>query len=172
MKKNAHPSQQLRLAFPDSAALQERYVTVRCTYCAKQIEIPKWYAEQGLNLHFCDASCAEKWREEAWTREGTVSLDGRPEYRGGDWETQARKARERDGYTCRICGKTEKDLGKQMDVHHILPYRLFRTNMEANRLKNLLSVCPSCHRRLEAEADRTAPLFARTRDSGHTPNSE
>jgi len=170
MNRKTNASQQLRLAFPDAEAQQERYVTVRCTYCSKQIEIPRWYAEQGLNLHFCDASCAEKWRGE-WTREGTVCLDGRPEYRGGDWETQALKARDRDGYTCRICGKTEKDLGKQMDVHHILPYRLFRSNMEANRMDNLLSVCPSCHRTLEAEADRAIPLFARTRNPKHPPNS-
>ena len=161
MNKKTDISPQLRLAFPDTEAQQERCASVRCTHCSKRIEIPQWYADQGLDLHFCGRACAEKWREETWTREGTVCLDGRPEYRGGDWDTQARKVRERDGYTCRICGRTERDVGKQLDVHHILPFRLFRSNLEANRLENLLSVCPSCHRKLEAEANRDTPLFTR-----------
>jgi len=88
-----------------------------------------------------------------------LCLKGHPKYRGGNWEVQAARARARDGYRCRICGATEEALGRQLDVHHLVPVRLFASAAEANRLDNLIAVCRSCHRRLEAEGHVDLPLF-------------
>lgn len=63
------------------------------------------------------------------------------EYRGTDWKLQRRRARKRDNWTCRCCGKTREELKKRPDVHHIIPYRLSLSN----DLNNLVCLCPVCH---------------------------
>lgn len=93
-------------------------------------------------------------------------LRGRPEYRGGNWKVQAARARERDGFRCRDCGVTEASLGRQLDVHHTTPVRLFASTVAANRLDNLVSVCASCHKRLEAKLRNELPLFHAVRHPG------
>jgi DEAD/DEAH box helicase domain-containing protein len=55
-----------------------------------------------------------------------------------------RAALERDGHTCQVCGA-----GEPLDVHHKQPLRSFRSFEEGNRLENLISLCPNCHRRAE-----------------------
>ncbi|MDH7473973.1 MAG: DEAD/DEAH box helicase [Anaerolineae bacterium] len=77
-------------------------------------------------------------------------------YRGPDWDTQRRRARERDGFRCQHCGAPEKP-DRQHDVHHLRPFREFNyvpgqneAYLEANRLENLITLCRSCHLRAEA----------------------
>ena len=99
-----------------------------------------------------------RWTEETPSFE--VKLEGRePGHRGADWSIQSRRARERDQFCCQVCGIDEKDLGRQLDVHHKIPYSSFKSNLEANKLENLISVCPSCHTRAEAQLRRDLPLF-------------
>ncbi len=81
-------------------------------------------------------------------------LATRPDY-GPDWPVQRNAARERDGFRCRTCGAPERE-GRQHDVHHITPFRAFgyvpgvnEFYRPANRLENLLTLCPACHRRVE-----------------------
>jgi len=69
--------------------------------------------------------------------------------RGPSWQAQRERARQRDGYRCRVCGITESDYGKQLSVHHIISYRRFENSQDANSLSNLVSVCQSCHMKLE-----------------------
>lgn len=74
------------------------------------------------------------------------------EYYGADWKKQRRKARERDHYTCQDCGITEDEYGRELSVHHIIPFRQFENYQEANRLDNLITLCESpCHRRRHAD---------------------
>jgi predicted HNH restriction endonuclease len=58
-----------------------------------------------------------------------------------------------------MCGITEEEHGRQLDVHHKVPFRLFDSPIEANRLSNLISVCPSCHKKLEDSGRADMPLF-------------
>lgn len=69
--------------------------------------------------------------------------------RGPSWEQQRKAARDRDNHTCQICGKTREQEGKNLAVHHIKAYRLFTNSIEANALENLITVCQSCHMKLE-----------------------
>ncbi len=76
------------------------------------------------------------------------------------WQRQRKAARARDGYRCRSCNAPERP-GRQHDVHHIRPLRAFleeaaRNNVvpasvysQAHALSNLITLCPSCHRRAE-----------------------
>jgi 5-methylcytosine-specific restriction endonuclease McrA len=72
-------------------------------------------------------------------------------YYGPNWRQARRNARLRDRYTCQRCGVTEAMLGKQLDVHHIEPFRNFGVEryQEANGTANLISLCPSCHLSIE-----------------------
>lgn len=72
---------------------------------------------------------------------------------GPSWPRQRRKARKRDGYTCQRCGMPQEEHKKKQNqklhVHHIRPFRLFEDSKEANKLQNLITLCISCHNRLE-----------------------
>lgn len=135
---------------------------MRCAQCGKKVAVPKWSIDRGLKLHFCSEKCRQEWGSVDLNLPEEVIPDGRPKERSGDWEDQALKARKRDGFTCRLCGITEKELGKQLDVHHIIPYRLFESPTEANRLNNLITLCRSCHNKIETEMEDDLPLFVKT----------
>jgi hypothetical protein len=47
--------------------------------------------------------------------------------------------RERDGYVCRQCNKSQEDNGRKLDVHHI------DYDKENNDPINLISLCWNCH---------------------------
>lgn len=51
--------------------------------------------------------------------------------------------RQRDGRICRDCGISERSLRKRLSIHHL------DRNKRNNKLKNLLSLCPSCHYKRE-----------------------
>jgi DEAD/DEAH box helicase domain-containing protein len=88
-------------------------------------------------------------------QEGLLRL-GRDD-RGPNWEQQRNRARGRDGHRCRHCGVPERP-ERAHDVHHIQPFRSFGYvrdkndhYLDANRLENLVTLCRSCHRRVEVD---------------------
>ena len=50
--------------------------------------------------------------------------------------------RNRDDRKCRVCGKTEKENSRKLDVHHI------NGDKKDCDVKNLISLCMNCHRKL------------------------
>ena len=127
------------------------------------MRVPKWLLAQGLENYYCNAECRRSWAREDISGARTAAVDLKPvkgRQRGANWRVQSKAARERDGYTCRVCGLTEDELGKRLHVHHTIPYSRFKSNIEANRLDYLVSVCPSCHGKLEARLRVELPLFA------------
>lgn len=72
---------------------------------------------------------------------------------GPEWPQIREAVRRRDGYRCRLCGRPEE--GRQHDVHHKVPFRLFRgpdgqiDRRRANALDNLVTLCAECHRLAE-----------------------
>jgi DEAD/DEAH box helicase domain-containing protein len=74
---------------------------------------------------------------------------------GPNWPQQRDAVRARAGYRCSQCGAPERE-DRQHDVHHITPFRAFGyvpgvndAYKLANRLENLVTLCPACHRRVE-----------------------
>ncbi|MFQ3320213.1 MAG: hypothetical protein ACI80F_002290 [Natronomonas sp.] len=104
---------------------------------------------------FCSTDCQSEWLSEAFTGEG------HPNWRGGieanygrGWNRVRKQALERDGYECVLCGTSKEELGRNPDVHHIVPVRAFvetpaTTEIDAHYLKNVVSLCPACHRKAE-----------------------
>ena len=79
----------------------------------------------------------------------------RPNEYGPNWRAQRRLALERDGFRCRTCGASGEE--SMLHVHHIRPFREYgyvpgenEHYRTANQLDNLVTLCPSCHRRAEA----------------------
>lgn len=66
---------------------------------------------------------------------------------GIGWTQTRDRVRARDKYTCQVCGAVETN--RQHDVHHKVPFRAFSSFVEANRLDNLITLCPSCHHKAE-----------------------
>jgi DEAD/DEAH box helicase domain-containing protein len=84
----------------------------------------------------------------------------RPNDYGPNWAQQREQVLARDGYRCRTCG-AEGRPGQGLHVHHLRPFRDFgympgqnENYRQANRLSNLMTLCPACHRRAE-EGQRT-----------------
>lgn len=61
--------------------------------------------------------------------------------------------RERDQFTCQLCGITEELVGQKLDVHHI---DYDKTN---NEVINLISLCKSCHSKTNFKRDDWMNLF-------------
>jgi len=82
----------------------------------------------------------------------TLQLEGlwnsAPNYYGANWPAQRDAARARDQYRCQFCGLLEGDHSHH--VHHLQPFRTFASYETANRLENLVTLCPSCHIRAES----------------------
>jgi DEAD/DEAH box helicase domain-containing protein len=66
---------------------------------------------------------------------------------GPTWPRQRDLARARDGFRCQICGAPEGD--KAHHVHHKIPFRMFESVEQANQLANLITLCSSCHKKVE-----------------------
>jgi len=86
------------------------------------------------------------------SRRGILAL---PNDYGPNWMKQRDAARARDGYCCTECGRPEAPT-VQHHVHHVVPFRKFgyrrgenEAYLQANALENLVTVCPTCHRRIE-----------------------
>lgn len=65
--------------------------------------------------------------------------------RGPRWYSIRRRILARDKHQCVRCGG-----GGRLHVHHIVPFRMFEDADTANRDSNLVSLCPPCHRRIDA----------------------
>lgn len=91
---------------------------------------------------FCSKKCKAIWDSQRMSGKNHPMWNGgRIDYYGPDWHRQKRKARKRDNYTCQDCGIHESILGKCLDVHHLIAYKINHDNS----LLNLISLCPSCH---------------------------
>jgi DEAD/DEAH box helicase domain-containing protein len=75
----------------------------------------------------------------AWTND--------PNDYGANWQKIREAVRKRDQFQCQVCGA--KELNRQHDVHHKIPFRSFTSKEEANRLENLTTLCHSCHHQVE-----------------------
>lgn len=114
-----------------------------------QVELP----EQQTHTSACWMTVAEhvvaRLRDQGWW------VGEHIESRGPSWPRQRDRARRRDGYRCRWCGAPER-VGRQHHVHHLTPFREFKwmpgkneNHLQANRLSNLITLCPKCHHQAE-----------------------
>lgn len=136
--------------------------TYECAICQGPVE--RYPSEATGTVVICSEKCRQVWLSESFSGEG------HPNWRGGGnqsygkgWAEIRRKALERDEYSCMICAKGPEDLGRNPDVHHIIPVRKFEesdrhTREDAHVLENVVTLCSSCHRSAEFGNIRTSRL--------------
>lgn len=125
-------------------------VTLTCENCDEQFErVPSRTGK------FCSTGCVNQFYHTG--PDNAQYIDGRDGKRsyGPNWSEQRKKALKRDYHRCRVCNlsddECQKEYGCELSVHHQTPRRYFEDTKEANRLRNLISVCPPCHMSLEAD---------------------
>ncbi len=138
-----------------NVAVQEQVVGYRRirketheTLSSHGLEYPPQRIETGA--YWCAVSAAVQQQLEL----AGLWFDSINDY-GPNWTAAREAVRTRDRHRCTVCGAGEPP-GREHDVHHKLPFRLFgyvrgvnERYREANRLENLTLVCRTCHRRLE-----------------------
>lgn len=124
-----------------------------CAMCGD--EVRRYPSEVTSDVVLCGTDCQSDWLSEAFEGEG------HPNWKGGSssdygkgWAEIRRRALERDGHACVMCQKSKGELGRNPDVHHIVPVREFRESNQhqledAHSLHNVATLCISCHRRAD-----------------------
>ena len=127
--------------------------TVECDACGASIERrPNQLRAEHV---FCSDECQYEWLSETFTGEGHPNWKGGTNANyGRGWRRVRERALKRDGHRCVLCGTTASELGRNPDVHHVVPVRAFvetpRTaEFDAHYLENVVSLCPACHRTAE-----------------------
>jgi len=89
-----------------------------------------------------------QWKGGRWAWDG--------HHYGPDWSRQRRLAKQRDNHTCQICHAKLHRKSPRLHCHHIIPFADFgwipseNDNYKlANQLNNLISLCDSCHLKVE-----------------------
>lgn len=117
--------------------------TFVCRWCGK--EFGEWTYRRPT---ICSNQCRSEYG--ASIRANQLYKGGGVRDRGIGWKKQAGLARKRDNYTCQVCGRNGWKDHFRVNVHHIKPYREFDGDYKkANHLSNLISLCPSCHPKVE-----------------------
>lgn len=143
----------------DRREIPKRRKLVRfvCQWCGTSFE-----KYPSTKAQFCSREC-QAAHHSANRRGETHHLykGGKTKFRGRNWGHQSRLALERDGYRCQVCSKRIMRRKWDYGVHHIKPYREFNGDyLRANELSNLVSLCRSCHQKVEAgSVSCPRPLF-------------
>lgn len=120
---------------------QNKQITKICKECGKEFK-----TQRSRDNDFCSNECQGKYMR----GENSPHWKGGYEpYYGKNWPDKRKETLERDDYICQECGKEE-----DLHVHHKIPLRVFVNNgirEKANRLSNLITLCSSCHRKIEIE---------------------
>lgn len=130
-------------------------VSVPCFMCGGTIE----RSPSSLKEHnFCGRFCAATWRSSGIMSGPNNSTwqGGHMSYRGENWNRQRIAARKRDNDTCQRCGV----IARGLPVHHVTPFHLFTDYRDANKIENLVTLCPKCHGKAEIAFLRNNPDIA------------
>ncbi|MEE6208682.1 HNH endonuclease signature motif containing protein [Salarchaeum sp. III] len=132
---------------PENPAERERVVT-ECPACGSGNTVVPSRAANSRGV-FCDSSCYGAWLSEHVVGETHHQWAGGPIQYGRTWWRVRRRALRRDQYRCQRCLRSEGQLPRRPDVHHIRPVREFENPSDAHRLDNVVALCRPCHRRVE-----------------------
>jgi hypothetical protein len=126
---------------------QYKRIEVNCYYCKKEIKIiqAKYKLYQS---HFCSTICRQKFHIGKYSGEKNHNWQGGHIQRKGDFSTVKRLHFSGINF-CAVCGTFKK-----IHIHHIVPFRYTKDNS----LSNLIPLCASCHRKIEAITFKTIAI--------------
>lgn len=147
IRGDAHPRKGRTFSVPN------QHVEMACQACGSTYKVKP---SRQSKSRFCSRSCLARWQSENKRGENSPTWRGGYEpYYGPSWRSAMRATRKRDG-VCQRCGRSPEEVGKELDVHHLQPFKLFgvKRHAEANRLENLTALCNTCHLLIEWETNR------------------
>lgn len=112
---------------------------IKCAWCNKEKEI--WNCLKKEH-NFCCRACKDQWASENQTGiKATGYIHGQAHLPYAKTWTKKLKEqiRNRDNFTCQICGKSQLDFQRRLSIHHI------DYNKENCKEYNLISLCVHCH---------------------------
>ena len=132
-------------------------VETKCSFCGKNL-IRHESRVKYYRLQFCNNKCHAKWQSENIFGENSTNWKGGLSFEPYPPEFNERlkeKIRTRDNRTCQLCGMTEKENGKKLDVHHI------DYNKDNCQSHNLISLCHYCHIKTNFNRDQWITFFTK-----------
>ena len=125
-------------------------IVFRCICCGMDIiKYATRLATKGSGK-YCSLHCRNEHRV---GKNHPQHIDGKAaDKRGANWQKQKRAAKKRDNNICQKC--FVQLAAKNMHVHHVMPYRYYKSYLDANKLENLITLCESCHRKDDAVIQR------------------
>ena len=143
-----------------SKSLEDGKVLTSCINCGDRLLLTRNRYLRNRN-NFCSLECSQEWHR----GENAAAWKGgrMPDYRGPNWNQKREEILKRDNYTCQKCGAESTET--RLDIHHIIPFRDFEKEnidkeadlterfdwVEANEEDNLVTLCVSCHKKVEEQ---------------------
>jgi 5-methylcytosine-specific restriction endonuclease McrA len=81
-----------------------------------------------------------------------ISKDEKRRQRGSTYATNSRRAKNRDGYHCRICGG-----GFNLETHHLIPRSLVGKTLR-DEVSNLITLCHKDHEQVTRHVLKLQPI--------------
>lgn len=139
-------------------------VVLQCDQCNQDFEIARSaltiQLERGQIHFFCSRDCMAEHRsihyqgKDSPTWQGGISLEP---YGDGFDDNLRRSIRERDGFECQLCGRSQKEnrqlYNRRLPVHHI------DYDKENHSSENLITLCSVCHPKTNINRDHFQQLF-------------
>jgi hypothetical protein len=110
-----------------------------CENCGEQFSVLPCVLRDG-GVRFCSRECVRDALYDSRSPHSAYS---------GNWYRIRERALERDDHRCQYCGKERTEIGREPDIHHIVPVREFDDPQEAHSIDNVVALCRSCHRYAE-----------------------
>jgi 5-methylcytosine-specific restriction endonuclease McrA len=122
--------------------IKERPILICCN-CGKEFS-PSYpsYIKRYTDHPACSAKCSGEMRQKH-------NKLPREDLTKSSWQIIRKEIIERDGFQCSICSGT-----KRLSVHHIIPWRISKDNSP----DNLITLCASCHSKIEREIQKNYPF--------------
>lgn len=146
---NIEKNEKIRKALSKPKKYYSDFKIKTCLRCGNPFEIFKYSRKRYCSLNCQKAGAREKhsgFNHERW-KGGRKRWDIDVEA----WTGIAQSIRERDGQKCTRCGLSSKEsikkYGRDLHVHHIIPYELSGDNQPCN----LRTLCLPCHKKIEHE---------------------
>lgn len=126
------------------ASLKMANITKACVHCGTMVT---YDPAKRPNFKYCNHKCFMEAHNGILYGVVVHGKASSTHYDTPYWKRQASRARSRDNYTCQDCGQVFLKGSGRLQVHHIIPVRLQGTD----NLSNLISLCPSCHRKADCK---------------------
>lgn len=107
---------------------------IECVICMENFYISPYQEKRNYPKRCCSKKCFRIRFKNNFAMRG----DGNRFWKNGGWSFVKRHTLERDNYTCRMCGFSDKEI---MEVDHIKERVLGGTDS----MDNTQTLCPNCH---------------------------